>query len=128
MWAQSHTQSPTRATQSRCIGLCLVEELKNLSRNSTFPTHKYNTVKEGEASSLLLSFCLFSISHNTNQAARLSRLQTRQQCCSPWQQQPKESFGMVSPPWVQPHELLSLPCQPGALNWGHHPNWGQNPN
>lgn len=46
---------------------------KSLSRNSTFPTHKYTTVKKGKASSLLLSLCSFSISHNTNQTARLPR-------------------------------------------------------
>lgn len=46
---------------------------KHLTRNSTSPAHKYTTVKKGEASSLLLSFCLFSVSHNINQTARLPR-------------------------------------------------------
>lgn len=120
MWAQSHTQSPMTATQSRCIALCLLQELKNLPRNSTFPTHKYTTVSKGEASSLLLSFCLFSISHKQmklprppNKPAALLSLAAPA---------PGQLWDGVPILGTAPELLCpSLPCQPG-LSWEQQPN------
>lgn len=126
MWAHSHTESPTRATQSRCITLWLVEELKNLSRNSTFPTHKCTTVKKGEAPPPCLSpFAYFPLVTTQIHPPGCHGLQASQQSCSPWQHQPRRALGCC-PHFGCTHELLSLPpCQPGALNQGQHPNSGK---
>lgn len=111
-WAKPHTESPVTATPSRCIALCLVEEQKACQETALFPHINTPTVKIGEASSLLLSFCLFSISHNTNQTARLPRPPNKSAVLLSLAAPAQGELWDGVPLRVQPHELLSLPALP----------------
>lgn len=85
---------------------------KTCQETALFPHINTPTLKTGEASSLLLSFCLFSISHNTNQTARLPRTPNKSAVLLSLAASAQGELWDGVPLWVQPHELLSLPALP----------------